>query len=81
MEYIIYELVSPEQLTKVEFDGYYARTISRSVLSKLDVSGVNPQHDTMESAISEIKEKSVFLKFRNLTILPVITVKWDGEVS
>jgi hypothetical protein len=34
----------------------------------------------MESAIAEIHNKKDLLKHLQLTIIPVLTITWDGEV-
>ncbi len=81
MKYVIYEMVQPSQLKDVEQGGYYPRVIYRSVLQVLDVDGVEEDHPTMESAISEINTKSKLLKNLNLTVLPVFSISWEGEVS
>lgn len=81
MKYVIYEMVQPSQLKEVEQDGYYTKVIYRSVLQILDIPGVEEEHSSMESAISEINTNSKLLKNLNLTILPVFSISWEGEVS
>jgi hypothetical protein len=81
MKYIIYEMVQPSHLKEIEPDGYYQKTIYRDVLQKLDVSDVEEEHSTMESAIAEIHNKKEQLKHLRLTIIPVLSISWDGEVS
>ena len=81
MKYIIYEMIQPSHLKEIEHDGYYQKTIYRDVLQKLDVSGVEEEHSTMESAIAEIHNKKDLLKHLQLTIIPVLSISWDGEVS
>ena len=68
MKYIIYEMVKPSHLKEIEPDGYYQKTIYRDVLQKLDVSGVEEEHLTLESAISEIHNKKEKLKHSYTTI-------------
>lgn len=75
-------MITPEHLQTVMQEGYgYTKTLYRNVLEKLDVSGVEAEHTTMESAIAEIHNKKELLKHLNMTILPVLSVSWDGEVS
>ncbi|MCK9544034.1 MAG: hypothetical protein M0R03_18600 [Novosphingobium sp.] len=82
MKYIIYEMITPEHLKKVVPEGYgYTKTLYRNVLEKLDVSGVESEHQTLEMAMAEIVSKKDKLKQLELTILPVVTVSWDGQVS
>ena len=42
---------------------------------------MNDNGSTLEMAMSEIVSKKDKLKHLELTILPVVTVSWDGEVS
>jgi len=81
MKYTIYEMIQPSHLKEIEPDGYYQKTIYRDVLQKLDVTGVEAEHTTMESAVAEINNKKDLLKHMNLTIIPVLSISWDGEVS
>jgi len=80
MKYIIYEMVQPSHLKEIEPDGYHQKTIYRDVLQKLDVPQVEEEHATMEDAVAEIHNKKDFLKHLTLTIIPVFTINWDGEV-
>jgi len=81
MKYIIYEMVQPSHLKEIESDGYYPETIYRDVLQKLNIPGVEERHSNMESAIAEIHNKKNLLKHLRLTIIPVIHISWDGEIS
>ncbi len=81
MNYVIYELVQPSLLKKTEQDGYYLKTTYMDVLQRLNVPHVKEEHPTMESAIAEIQNNKEHLKHLQLTILPVIRVSWDGEIS
>ena len=80
MKYIIYELVQPECLIRIDNSGYRNETIHRDVLEKLNIYGVKEEHDTMEDAVNEINLKSKELKHLTLTILPIFTISYDGEV-
>ena len=81
MKYVIYEMVQPSHLREIKPDGYYQKTICRDVLQILDVNGVKTEHETFEMAISEIVSKKDKLKQMQLTIIPVISISWDGELS
>jgi len=82
MKYIIYEMVSPEHLQKTIQEGYGSvKTLYRNVLERIDVSGVESEHETLEMAMAEIVSKKDKLKQMELTILPFISVDWDGEIS
>lgn len=80
MKYIIYEMIQPSHLKEIEPDGYYQKIIHRDVLQKLNVSGVEEEHPTMERAVAEIHNKKELLKDLRMTIIPVLSVSWDGEV-
>lgn len=81
MIYVIYEMVQPSQLKELVQDGYYQKTVYREVLEKLDVTGVESIHPTMESAVNEIQNNTDSLKNLKLTILPVFSVNWEGEFN
>ena len=74
-------MIQPSHLKEIETDGYCQKTIYRDVLQKLDIYGVEEEHTTMESAIAEINNKNGLLKNLKMTIIPVLSVSWDGEVS
>lgn len=81
MKYVIYELINPEILSKVEFEGYQATKTELSVLKKLSVYGIQTEHRSFKHAAEEIKENTDKLKHLSLTILPVFNIMWDGEVQ
>ena len=81
MKYTIYKIKDPEHLQIIIPDGCHQKVVSRSVLEKLDESFIESEHDTMEAAIEEIKNKKYKLKWTKLTILPVIDIGWNGEVE
>ena len=80
MKYIIYKLIQPSHLKEIVYENYFTKTIDRNVLEKLDIRGVKEEHPTMESAIAEIHNKKDLLKNLELTIIPVFSILWDGEV-
>lgn len=80
MKYIIYELVNPEHLQRLSHEGYRPAVVERTILEKLSLSGVEEEHDTMEAALAEIAGKADDLKNLELTIIPVISINWDGEI-
>ena len=82
MKYKIYELVKPEHLQKKEVDGYDLKTITRSVLQEMDYSShLDNDYSTIEEAVQAINQNIESVKYKELTILPVINVSWDGSVS
>ena len=80
MRYVIYELVSPEILKKTELRGYDQHSIERGVLQKLDEYDISAEHPSFEAAVSEIEKNAELLKYKELTILPIISVIWNGEI-
>lgn len=80
MKYIIYQLVQPEHLSRISHEGYRPAVVERTILEKLSIAGVKEEHDTMESALAEIAAKADDLKNLELTIIPVISINWDGEI-
>lgn len=75
-------MIQPEHLQKVVREGYgETKTVHRNVLEEIDFPCVESQHNTMGSAIEEISRNSEKLKHCQLTIIPVISVSWDGSVS
>lgn len=81
MEYIIYELVVIDHLHGSKDTGYgRTSTIDRLVLEEVDVIGVESKHSTSESAMAEIALKKDKLKGRKLTVMPIISINWDGEI-
>ncbi len=80
MKYVIYKLVEPNFLQELEADGYYTRTIKRSVLEPINIFGIETEHYSVEAAYAEIQNNSKKLTNLDLTVIPVISVGWDGEV-
>lgn len=80
MKYTIYEMVRPSILAETEYHGYYIETVYRDVLEILNVSGVEEEHLTLESAVAEIESKKEVLKGLRLTILPVFEISYNGEI-
>jgi len=80
MKYIIYELTQPNILQKMVPDGYYVKELVRNVLEELDEPMISSNHDTYDLAMREIIENKDKLKYKNLTILPIISIKWNGDI-
>jgi len=80
MRYIIYEMVQPDCLKDLNRDGYSTSIIHRHVLEKVNLPRMEVEHPTMEAAIAEIHLNKERLKHKQLTIIPVLTVGWDGDV-
>ncbi len=77
MRYIIYEMVQPDCLYDRR---HHSLTIKRHVLEKVNEPRMEAEHPTMEAAIAEIHLNKQRLTHKQLTIIPVLTIGWDGEV-
>ncbi len=75
-------MVKPEHLQKTEPDGYHMKTIERVVLELPDYSsGLDGDYTSVEEANNAIIENKENAKHRDLCILPVVSVRWDGEID
>lgn len=82
MKYVIYEMVQPSHLKEIKQEGYgYTKTIHRNVLEEIDYPNIESRHDSFESAVSEITKNAEKLKCLELTIIPIVRVSWDAEIS
>ena len=81
MKYVIYELIKPEILSKLNFDGYHPSKTELSVFKELSIYGIQTTHRSFEHAAEEITENADKLKHLSLTILPVFDIMWDGEIQ
>lgn len=82
MKYTIYEMIQPDHLKDIVRKAYgCTKTIYRDVLEKLDIDGVECEHLTLESAMSEIVNKKDKLKHLRLTIIPIVEVSFDGSIN
>ena len=73
-------MIQLDFLQKNEPDGYYIKTYRRDTLQLLDVPGVYSYHNTFEEAMKEISDNSKKLESKQITILPIIDIGWDGEM-
>ena len=83
MSYKIYELVKPEVLKKTEPDGYHIKTTELITLKEVDglASGLEYSYNSELEARTAIIYNKDKLKQKDLVILPMLSVNWDGEVS
>ena len=82
MNYQIFELVGPSVLHKYEPDGYHMKSTQGLVLQDVDIYrfGFEENHTSIESAMNEIEKYSDDLKSKTLTIIPIITIDYNGKV-
>ena len=82
MHYKIYELVKPEHLQSKEVDGYHLKTIERNVLQEMAYSShLSNDYSTIEEAVEAINKNVENVKYKDLAIIPVVSINWDGTVS
>lgn len=81
MKYIIYKLLQPQVLKEINTDDWHPKTIERTVLERLNIYDVEEEHATLESALAEINNKKESLKHLTLTVIPVISINWNGEIN
>lgn len=79
MKYIIYEMIHHDKV--INDEGYNLTTSTVYALVELDVSHVDSQHTSMENAVKEIQKHKKLLKYKQLTILPVIDIDYEGEIE
>lgn len=82
MKYKIFKLSTPDILIKTYRDGYDLETIENITLQELDFSGyiMNDEHNSIESAMEEIRKHKNELENTDLTILPIIEIDYNGEI-
>lgn len=78
MTYKIYKLIGK---SKTVPDGYNMTTIERYKLEEISEWGMDNNYDTAEAAYADIVKNKDNLKSKTLTILPIVNINWDGEVS
>ena len=81
MKYVIHEMTEPNVLSRTEPDGYYVKTINPITLEEIADFNIKTEHDSMDSAISEIHRHKNRLKSKYLTVIPVIKVDYDGNIE
>ena len=81
MHYKIYELVKPEHLQSQEVDGYSLKTIKRNILQEMDYSThLSDDYSTIDEAVEAINKNIDSVKYKDLAIIPVVSINWDGTV-
>ena len=81
MIYTIYELIQPDLFTQTIPDGYYSKTVYKDILQKVDLNNFESEHSNIDSAISEIQKNTERLKHMTLTVIPIFTINWAGEIN
>lgn len=78
MKYKIFEFEIRETCVP---DGYYTSTEYRNILKDLKMPfEFEDTHPNESSAMAEICKWSEELKNKNLTILPIISINWEGDI-
>lgn len=83
MKYKIYQLTEPKVLSEIEYSGYSPTEKKRTVLEELPGMpyDFSDEHLTVEEAHNEIVKHKEALQCYTLTIIPVINIRWDGEIN
>lgn len=83
MKYKVFELIEPEMLSRTVPDGYDVKTEQGIVLQEIDLwySGLTDLHDSQLAAMATIVENKDKLKHKNLVILPVVSIDFEGNIS
>ena len=78
MSYKIYELIGKE---KHEPDGYNMKTITTYKLKEINEWEMQNSYINIQDAYKDIEKHKELLKSKILTILPIVNINWDGEIS
>ena len=81
MSYKIYELVKPEILKKTETDGYYIKSTELITIKESDCIGLDWSYNSELEARTAIIDNKDNLMYKDLIVLNVMSVNWNGEVS
>ena len=81
MSYKIYELVKPEILKKTEPSGYGIKTTELITIKEADCFGLNWSYNSELEAQKAIIDNKDDLKHKDLIVLNVMSVNWEGEIS
>lgn len=83
MSYKIYELVRPEILKKTEPDGYRIKTTELITLKDIDSfdCGLDWSYNSELEARTAIIDNKEQLKHKDLVVLNVMSIGWDGDIS
>ncbi len=81
MNYKIYELVKPEILKKTEPDGYHIKTTELITIKEADYYGLDWSYNSELEARTAIMDNKENLKHKDLIVLNVMSVNWEGEIS
>jgi len=81
MSYKIYELVKPEILKSTEPDGYHIKTTELITIKEAECSGFDYSYTSELEARTAIIDNKNQLTYKDLIVLNVVSVNWDGEVS
>jgi len=83
MKYKIYQLTEPKVLSEIDTSDYYPAEKKKTVLEELSSMpyDFSDEHTTVEDAYAEVVKYKEKFKHLTLTIIPVINIHWDGEIS
>lgn len=82
MKYKVYELVKPEMLKRIEHEGYDKVTKELITLEEVTYSsGLDYSYNSELEAMTDIRDNKDRLKHKDLVIMPIVSVNWNGEIS
>jgi len=79
--YKIFELVKPEILKKTEPDGYHIKTTELITLKEPECQVLDWTYNNELEAQTAIIDNKEDLKHKDLVVLNVISVNWNGEIQ
>lgn len=82
MKYKLYQLVEPDHLSVQVEEGYHQKTIYRSILEEVNgFYDFETEFGSIEQAYEYIEANSEHFKNMDLTVLPILSINWDGNIS
>jgi hypothetical protein len=82
MRYKIYEMVKPLHIQKSEPDGYQLKHIDRMALEVPEYhTRLNNDYNNIEDAEKAIIENKECVKMKDLCVLPVFSIDWNGDIT
>ncbi len=81
MSYKIYELVKPEILKETKPDGFEIKTIELITIKEVNYPCLALSYNSELEARSSIKDNKDNLKDKDLIVLNVMSINWEGKIS
>lgn len=81
MSYKIYELARPDILKKLKHDGYSTKTQSLIVIKEVECVDIEWSYTSEEAARTAVLKNADKLKHKEIVVLNVMSVNWEGKIS